>query len=813
MYAKVGHIQTSRRVFDGISQRDLISWNALLSGYSLNGLDKEALEVFREILVMGLKPNVSTFVSIIPVCTHLGGPMVGKSIHGFAVKCGVYLEESVVPALISMYAGCEDLSAAQILFGLLPARNVIAWNAMISACTQNRKFNEAFDVFRLMCQEDMTPNLVTLVSILPSCGNLVNIQYGESVHAYGMKIGLMQQVSIATCLMSVYAKLGDIDAARFLFDGMSKKNILSWNSIISSYIHNGLSDMGLVALHEMQLSGIIPDSVTMVSILSACAQLGDLPSGKSAHAYCLRNGFSLNLNVLNALLALYSDCGQFSSSLELFHNIPIRNVISWNTLISGCVRNGDKGTAIACLRQMQQEDVRFDLVTVISILPIFCLAEDLVEGTTIHGHASKTGYGSDVSLVNALISMYVNCGDLEAGQLLFDCMPFRSVVSWNALITGYRNHNLFREVMVLFDQMKFEDQKPNSVTLLNLLSICKSELQGKSIHAYAVRTCILESPLVTSLICMYDKFENINSCCKLFELADKRNVVVWNAMMSMYVKSKRAERTLIYFHEMLWMETEPNSVTILALVSACVQLGSIELAECITAYIICKGFDKDIFVSNALIDMYARCGNILVAKKIFDSMNKKDAVSWSVLINGYGMHGDGDAALALFSEMKCRGVRPDEITFIGILSACSHSGLVDIGQMLFNSMMEEYHIIPRMEHYACMVDLFARTGHLDEAYDFIKRLPFKPSANILESLLGACSVHGNTELGEEIGRLLNELEPENSGSYVMLANIYSAAGRWIDASILRSDMEGRGLRKVPGFSLTELNRNAVRGRD
>ncbi|KAF8405031.1 hypothetical protein HHK36_009927 [Tetracentron sinense] len=803
MYAKTGHMGTSCLLLDKIPQPDLVSWNALLSGYSLNGLNHKAFEVFQKICDVGLKPNVSTLASIIPICTRLGSLDIGRSLHGFAVKSGLFLDQSLIPALISMYGGCGNLSIARKLFELLPEKNVVTWNAMISAYTQNGKSNEAFEMFWLMIQANMHPNMITFVSIIPSFDNPSSIWYGESVHTCGIKYGLEHQISVVTALVSMYAKIGDLGSAQFLFDRMPERNLLSWNSMVSGYVQNGLWDLGLAAFREMQFEEFIPDAISIVSILTACNRLEDTLLGKSAHAFGLRKGFDSNLNVSNALLAFYSDFSQLPSSIKLFHKMAIRNVVSWNTLISGSVRNGKTGDAVALLRQMQQEGVDFDLVTMISVLPSYCETENLVQGMAVHGHAIRTGYGSDISLVNALISMYVNCGDLDAGHLLFEVMPERSVVSWNALITGYRCHNLQKEIMVLFRQMIEEHQKPDHVTLLNILPMCWTQLQGKSIHAYAVRTgVVLESPFLTSLILMYDRFEKIGLCCLLFEMANKSNVSLWNTMMSVHVQSKNAKNAVASFHEMLRMKLEPDYITILALISACVQLSSLNLTHCVMAYTIRKGFEKDVLISNALIDLYARCGNISIARKLFDELIGKDAVSWSVMINGYGMHGDAEAALALFSRLKCSRVQPDDVTFISLLSACSHAGLVDQGRMLFRSMVD-HGVVPRMEHYACMVDLLGRTGYLNEAYDLVKRLPFKPSASLLESLLGACRIHGNIELGEEISRSLFIMDPENSGSYVMLSNIYAAAGRWTDASRVRSYMEGRRLRKVPGFSLVE----------
>ncbi|KAJ4963748.1 hypothetical protein NE237_023687 [Protea cynaroides] len=460
---------------------------------------------------------------------------------------------------------------------------------------------------------------------------------------------------------------------------------------------------------------------------------------------------------------------------------------------------------VELLQQMQQEDVELDLVTMISILPSYCKTENMVQGMAIHGRAIKDGYISDVSLVNALISMYLNCGDLGSGQLLFEGMPEKSVVSWNALITGYRYHNLHGEVIVLFRQMTIEGQKPNFVTLLNLLPVCWTEFQGKSIHAFSVRTgAVSEPPLLTSLMLMYARFESVHFCHLLFEMADKNNISVWNTMMSVHVHNKNAKAAVATFSEMCQKKMEPDHATVLTLISACVQASNLSLALCMMGCIICKGFENDVVISNALIDLHAKCGNLSTARKIFDLLSGRDSVSWSVMINGYGMHGDGETALSLFYEMKQSGVGPDDATFVSILSACSHAGLVEQGVMLFNSIVD-HGVQPKMEHYACMVDLLGRTGHLHEAYALVKRLPFKPSMSLLESLLGACSIHGNIELGEEIGRWLFEMDPGNSRLYVMLSNIYAASGRWMDASRVRSDMEKRRLRKVPGFSLLEVS--------
>jgi pentatricopeptide repeat protein len=804
-YAKSGCMGTARTLIDRIPQPDMVCWNALIAGYSSNGLDEEAFVVFRQILVMGLKPNVSTFASIIPVCARLGCLDIGKCLHGFAAKSGYFSNDFLVPALISMYAGDVNLSTARSLFDSLLEKNVTVWNAMISAYTQRQNTFEAFEMFQQMIRAGLQPNLVTFVSIIPSCENSNSLWVGESLHACVIKHGSEAQLPVLTALVSMYSKLGDVNSAIFLFYQMPNRNLLLWNSMISGHVLNGQWDASLATFREMQFAGCNPDAVSIVNILSACSKLEAVFLGKSAHAVSVRKGIDSNLNVTNALLAFYSDCHQLSSSFQLFNAMAGRNAVSWNTLISGCVNIGDVEKAAVIFHLMQKEGPELDLVTLISILPIFNENKNLVQGRALHGFAMKTGFDSDVSLVNALISMYCYCGDLEGGRSLFEIMPQRSVVSWNALITGFRYHNLRHEALILFNRMIKEDQRPNYVTLLNLLPLCCNQLQGKSIHAFIVRTGVAkEIPLVSSLIFMYARFENLNSCLLLFHMGKRGDISLWNAVMSVHVQSKNAKKAVAFFCDLLQLGLQPDKITALSLISACVQLNSINLTHSVLSYLIRKGFDKYMAVCNALIDLYSRGGHILNAKKLFDGLVEKDAISFSVMINGYGLHGDAEAALDLLSQMELSGMRPGDVIYLNILSACSHSGLVEKGRTVFNSMVEQG-ISPKIEHYACMVDLLGRIGHLNEAYDIVKGLACKPSVSMLQSLLGGCRIHGNVELGERIGEMLFEMDPKNSRSYVMLYNIYAAAGRWTDANKVRSDMERRQLIKLPGFSLLVEN--------
>ncbi|KAM0831694.1 hypothetical protein ACQ4PT_065392 [Festuca glaucescens] len=804
MYAKAGWIGASRTVFDCMAQRDSVSWNAMISGYSLNGCFPEAVEAMQEMQQDGMRANASTLVALVSVCSAVGDSEAGDSLHAFALKCGVLGDESLAPAFISMYAALDDIISSRLLFDLQPEKDLVSYNSMISAYMQHDKWKESFEVFRLMHRAGLGPNLVTVVSVLPTCSDFLGVNLGDSVHGMAIKSGLVEQVSVVSALVSMYSKLGELDAAVRLFCSCTEKSGFLWNSMISGYLVNSKWDMALDTFCRMQTEGVAPDAITVVKVISGCRHIKDLRMAKSIHAYAVRNRFELNQSVMNALLAVYADCGELSDSYRLFQKMELRMLISWNTIISGYAEIGETEASVRLFRQMRKSGLQFDVVTLIGLISSISVAEDATIGESFHSLAVKSGCNADVSLANTLITMYSNCGSVEACQRLFDTLSSRNTVSYNVLMTGYRKNNLSEEIVPLFHQMVKNEQEPNHITLLNLLPVCQSQSKGKSVHCYAIRNFFgLETSIITSAICMYSRFTNVDYSCKLFNSVGEKNIIVWNCILSAFVQCRLADNAFDFFRQMCFLNVKPDAVTMLALLSACSQIGNADLAGCVTALTLQSGLGGTLTVVNALIDTHSRCGSISFARELFDSSVAKDSITWSSMINSYTLHGDGKSALELLSMMIGSGVEPDDITFVSILSACSHSGLVDQARALFKSLQIDYGITPRMEHYACMVDLLGRTGHLDEAYDIVRSMPFRPSESLLESLLGACRFHGNSKIGEAVGKLLIDSCHSKSRSYVMLSNIYASVGKWNDYEWLRLNMEAKGLRKDVGISSIE----------
>ncbi|XP_057768993.1 pentatricopeptide repeat-containing protein At5g27110-like [Salvia miltiorrhiza] len=799
-YFKIGEIGNARKVLDEIPQPDLVVWNAMISGYSVNGFDCEALRVFRDMFVAGMKPNSSTLATVLPVCSRVEevDRRFGVCLHGLVYKLGCIEEESLAPALISMYSNCGDLSAAEEIFDASTRRDVVVWNAMISAYTRSHAPRKAAALFRRILVDEIKPNMVTFVSLLPSCENIGSV---ESFHAHVFRFGYDREASVVTALVSVYAKLGEMDSAEFLFRDTKVRSLLLWNSMVSAHAGHGFCEQSLELFRLMQADGFDPDAISIVSLLKSCSQLEAAMLGKSAHAFVIRRGIDSNLSLLNAFLAFYFDSSEMVCCFRIFDRMALKSVVTWNTMISGCIDEGELERAMLLFHHMRQEGCKFDMVTLISILPsCHVYSRGSLLGSTIHGYAIRTALASDVSLGNALVSMYINCGELDAARLFFDDMPQKSVVSWNAILTGYRLYNLQKDAIELFhDMIEEDDQMPSCVTLLNVLPACEALHQGKSVHGYIIRRVMipLETPLLTSLMIMYARFKNLKSCLVMFHFGDKTSISVWNAVISANLLMEDGNTALSFFCELLHSRVEPDEITIHNLISACLHLKNLNISNSIMAYLVKEGFDRDVALGNSLIDMYAKTGSISSAGVLFDSLPHKDNVSWSVMINGCGLHGHGEEALSLYTQMRLLGLKPDRIMYMSVLSACSHAGSVEQGRMVFNTMIHEG-MLPGREHYACMVDLLGRAGRLDEAYEIVKN---QPCGSLVASLLGACLSHGNYELGEEVGRFLLDLKPKDSAPYVILYNIYAAAGKWADANDVRLLLGRNQLAKAPGISL------------
>ncbi|XP_034681339.1 pentatricopeptide repeat-containing protein At4g33990-like [Vitis riparia] len=643
-------------------------------------------------------------------------------------------------------------------------------------------------------------------SLFDSCTKTL---LAKRLHALLVVSGKIQSNFISIRLVNLYASLGDVSLSHGTFDQIQRKDVYTWNSMISAYVRNGHFCEAIDCFYQLLLvTKFRADFYTFPPVLKACQTLVD---GRKIHCWVFKLGFQWDVFVAASLIHMYSRFGFVGIARSLFDDMPFRDMGSWNAMISGLIQNGNAAEALDVLDEMRLEGINMDSVTVASILPVCAQLGDISTATLVHLYVIKHGLEFELFVSNALINMYAKFGNLGDAQKVFQQMFLRDVVSWNSIIAAYEQNDDPVTAHGFFVKMQLKGLEPDLLTLVSLASIAaqsRDYKNSRSVHGFIMRRGWLVEAVVigNAVMDMYAKLGVIDSAHKVFKLIPVKDVVSWNTLISGYTQNGLASEAIEVYRMMEeCREIKLNQGTWVSILAAYAHVGALQQGMRIHGQLIKTNLHLDVFVGTCLIDLYGKCGRLVDAMCLFYQVPRESSVPWNVIISCHGIHGHGEKALKLFREMQDKGVKPDHVTFISLLSACSHSGLVDEGKWFFH-LMQEYGIKPSLKHYGCMVDLLGRAGFLEMAYDFIKDMPLHPDASIWGALLGACRIHGNIELGKFASDRLFEVDSENVGYYVLLSNIYANVGKWEGVDKVRSLARERGLKKTPGWSSIEVNR-------
>ncbi|KAJ0974436.1 hypothetical protein J5N97_016401 [Dioscorea zingiberensis] len=623
------------------------------------------------------------------------------------------------------------------------------------------------------------------VRFLSSCASMRDPKLAASLHGATLKTGLQSNLFVGNSLLDLYFRCGRLDSALKLFDRMPERDIVSWTSLISGHCRNEAADIAMSLFSDMlyEETAPLPNEFTIAALLRTCGLCEDERTGRALHGYLIKGGFFEDLFLCNSLIDMYSKLGSIVHAEKVIAGMTERDVVSWSALISGCALQGMMEKAFDVLLMMLEDGITPNLVTMLSIIQASSLMREPPIFHMVHALVIKLGLDANVLVVNSFIQMYCKNSYLEEGLKVF--------------IQFYVSNGAF-----CFDPEVL-------VAILQACTFLTSLEHGRGIHGYLVKCGFFPCTVVeNSLMDMYAKLEQVDSANLIFRKMENRDIVSWNTLMSCFVKNGRAHEALQHLNEIhskFGDDLLPDFVTILSSIHACSEIASLQHGQILHCYAMKSGFRCDTFVSNALIDMYAKSGRIDFAKDTFEEMEMKDLGTWNSMIAAYGIHGDGDSALKVFYELKQLGrQKPNAVTFASIISACSHSGLTAEGYELFKSMQRNYNIEPTMEHYASMVDLLGRSENLNEAEDFITDMCTDPSSDVWGSLLGACVLHGDLEIAERAAKRLAILEPESNIWRVALSNIYALSGRWEDAGNVRANMKRERSKKEAGWSFVEI---------
>ncbi|XP_077216196.1 pentatricopeptide repeat (PPR-like) superfamily protein [Tasmannia lanceolata] len=543
------------------------------------------------------------------------------------------------------------------------------------------------------------------------------------------------------------------------------------------------------------------------ALLNLIGRCNNIKSFKEIHAHIVITGIIQDSQVLSKIIDFFGSSNDMCYAHEILKQIhnPLSS-FPFNTLIACYAGSKTPELAILVYKRMVGDGFLPDMYTFPVVLKSCTKILGVGEGKQVHGVIVKMGLLFDLYVQNALVHMYGVCGGCDDAGKLFDEMRRRDVVSWTGLISGYVRGGLFREAITLFSNM---DVEPNPATLVSVLVAIGRLgyiMMGKVIHALIFK-CKFELGLVVgnALMDMYVKCECLDDAKQVFYGLPQRDIVSWTSMISGLVQCKRPKDALEAFRSMQLSGVKPDNVMLATVLSACASLGALDYGRWVHEYIDREGIEWDAHIGSAMVDMYAKCGSITAALRTFHGLRHKNVFSWNALLGGLAIHGQGKEALDHFRQMLRVGVSPNEVTFVAILTACCHSGLVEEGRRYFDRMTRVHNLVPRIEHYGCMVDLLGRAGLLDEAQDLIRTMPMQADVFIWGSMLSACKSHGDVKLSQKILGHLLEPESNDSGVYVLISNIYATNDRWQDVTRVRSLMKGKGIRKAPGSSVIEVN--------
>lgn len=680
---------------------------------------------------------IEASVSLLKHCSKQRLIAEGQALHGYLYKLGISSHRHVAVKLLIMYLDFRRSPEVDQLLKDFAGFDMIVHNCLISANVEWGNVDEARRLFDEMPERN--------------------------------------EVSW-TALISGYLKCGRVDESMWLFQRNPFQNVISWTAAISGLLSKGLHSKSLDLLLEMLRSGVMPNNVTFVSIVRACAETGNFALGMSTWSLAVKLGFEDDVSVCNslitfsirldkmemasrvfeqmgkrdviswtAILDMYVEMGDLQEARRVFDEMPERNEVSWSAMISRYTQKGYSEDAIKLFRQMVENGISPNSSCLSSAFNALANLKALQPGKAIHAYVTKIGMGNDVFISSSLMDLYGMCGNPKDGRLVFETVQNKNVVCWNAMVSAYSSNGQLEEAKKIFDQIPM-----------------------------------------------------------------KKNIGSWNSMVSGYLENEQYDKIFEVFNDMLLSGQTPDVSTLSSVLCACANLTSLEKGKHIHGKTCKLGFQHNVFVGTALVDMYAKSGDIENSKRVFDKMTEKNEVTWTAMIQGLAENGFAEESLDLFQEMeRTTCIKPNELILLAILFACSHCGLVNKGLHYFNSMETFYKIKPNERHYTCVIDMLSRAGRVSEAEDLIMSMPCEPEVNAWAALLSGCKTYGEDKIAERTAAKIQELAEKKSGGYVLLSNVYASAGKWPQVVKTRKLMKERGLKKSGGCSWIEV-RNELR---
>ncbi|WOK92076.1 hypothetical protein Cni_G00767 [Canna indica] len=715
----------------------------------------------------------------------------GKAVHCRILKTIPRAHLFLSNSLVNMYCKCNSLPHAFHLFNEMPQPDVVSWNTIIDGCFLAGLPSDALVCFKEMLRSGVTPDEFSFIGVLKNC----DIGMGFSAHCVVVKYGLGDSAFIANGLAEFYAKFGLLGDMMMVFDSLKCKDIVLVNALIGFLAKAGnIGEAFAIFSHYVLSSRLLPDRATFVNLLGVIDGFKFWRQCVQVHGMIIKSGFEGDGSIENSLVRAYSCCGCMDDAHDLLRYSNSWNAISWTSLLNGYSEKEQFQDALDAFCQICQNGMLLDDVLLSCILSTLAASECLEVGIQLHAIVVKHGFELNYSINHALMDMYSKCMFMLDAQKIFQHIGEEcNLLSWTILISGYVKCGSSIEALKCFYQMNRKGINADSVACISVLMGCtdlQAVDQGKQIHASLIKSgCETDISVQTALLSLYSECGSLDEAVRLFEMMAVHDVVSWTALISAYSNLGCIEKSFLCFNQMNQDGIKPNHFTLVSALKASAKLSDALIGKSIHAAVIKTGLEEDTFIGSAVIDMYCKCGSIGSAVSYFHKASKHDVTLWNALLAGHAQHGNVLELLKAYKEMLGHGLEPDSITFLSLLSGCSHGGLLDKVVQLFNSMRNEYGIRPQMEHHACVVGALGRAGLLKDAVSYIDGMGVTPGLTVLRTFISFCIVHGHFKLGLASIAKMVLLGRMDSSGFVLLSNLYAFEEKWCDRRKVRDAME------------------------
>ena len=723
-------------------------------------------------------------------------------LHGYLIRSGLSQDPSFGNPLINLYCKRGLINSACSIFQELSSCNSVTWVAILSGFSLLGLGDEALKLFSqiLWSSSSLTPYVFS--SAIGACTGGELFTGGVCLHGQSWKWGFSRETFVCNALINFYSELSDISSAQQIFDEMPQRDRITYNSLISAYSQEGKTWKTLFLFKEMQELGFQPDAVTIAGVSSG----GDLLHGIQLHGFVIKAGLFSDIIIHGSLMDLYVKCDDEVSASKIFFSDVGDNIVLCNLMLVAYGRSGDLQRSFNLFQRMRITGISPNQFTFPTLIRTCITSDAMYSGKELHALAIKSGFELSRHLSSILVELYSNTGEFSAANQILREIPSLDLISWTSMIAGYTRHGLFSQALSTFREALCHGLRPDSVILAGGITACTGILAIRlafQIHAHTIsRGYWGEISITNALITFYARSGRNSDAFAVFSSSSK-DEITWNSLIAGLSQSGSSIEAIKMFVRMRREGWKLNLYASGAAAAAAGDLAGMKLARQIHCKMTNSGLDVRTEGANALISLYSKCGSIKDAESIFYSSPEKNLISFNAMIAGYSQHGRGVMALQLFQHMKELKMDPSQATFTAVLSACSHEGLVEEGVLVFESMAAEHRICPAPEHYASLIDILGRGGEINRAVRFISEME-KPDSMVWKTLLGACRVYKNLEIGEMAAQKVLELDERDPAAYVLLSNIYEGKGMSNCRDRVRKMMREKGVKKEPGQSWIEV---------